>query len=168
MQLEMLLPERRIVAADELRRWVGRDGVGGPFNDSIVEAVADLSRRIFLAGEARAYPELIALAYWMRRAEVVRLLEQFRALQSAERTLVRRGLVFHLPPRNVDTMFVYSWLLSALTGNRNVIRLPPERSASTEVLLRLLTETLGRGRASAQQHADRGVRARSRNNSAAF
>jgi hypothetical protein len=31
--------------------------------------------------------------------------------------------VLHFPPANVDTIFVYSWLLAALTGNSNVIRL---------------------------------------------
>ncbi|MFC6804089.1 acyl-CoA reductase [Deinococcus caeni] len=34
-----------------------------------------------------------------------------------------RGLVFHVPPANVDTIFIYSWLMSVLAGNRNVIRL---------------------------------------------
>jgi len=113
-----------------------------PFHESVVDASVDLSQRIFHDPEARAYPELLALAYWMRKAEMNRLTAQFRSLQLDHRVLAPRGLVFHLPPRNVDTIFVYSWLLAALTGNRSVVRLSPQRSESTSILLRLLRETL--------------------------
>ena len=89
------------------------------------------------------FPELLALAFWIRKAEIHRLRQEFLKLDRPDRILMPRGTVFHLPPRNVDTMFVYSWLLSALTGNRNVIRLSPLRSQSTNVLLRLFSDALG-------------------------
>src|SRR5229473_1854189 len=41
-----------------------------------------------------------------------------------------RGLVFHVPPANVDTIFVYSWALSALAGNRNVVRISPRAAGA--------------------------------------
>ncbi|RKJ31832.1 acyl-CoA reductase, partial [Butyricicoccus sp. 1XD8-22] len=34
-----------------------------------------------------------------------------------------RGTVFHIAPSNVDTIFAYSWMLSLLAGNRNIIRI---------------------------------------------
>jgi hypothetical protein len=142
MQIEMLLPERRMVGLDDLREVLSRGTAAKPFDKPQVQAAADLSRRIFRDSEARSYPELLTLAYWMRKAEITQLSDQFLSLQSDRRVLTSRGLVFHLPPRNVDTMFVYSWLLAALTGNRNVIRLSPQRSDSTNLLLRLLVETL--------------------------
>jgi hypothetical protein len=142
MQIEMLLPQQRAIDLDELRSLLASGAAAEPFHPSIVDASVDLSQRIFHDAEARAYPELLALAYWMRKAEMVRLSAQFRSLQLDQRVLTPRGLVFHLPPRNVDTIFVYSWLLAALTGNRNVIRLSPQRSTSTGILLRLLRETL--------------------------
>jgi len=78
----------------------------------------------------------------MRKTELHRLRTQFDALAREDRLLVPRGTVFHLPPRNVDTMFVYSWLLSAVTGNCNIIRLPRERSDSTEQLLAYFHDAL--------------------------
>jgi len=142
MQIEMLLPQQRVIALEELRSLLAGSTAAEPFHESVVDASVDLSQRIFHDPEARAYPELLALAYWMRKAEMNRLTAQFRSLQLDHRVLTPRGLVFHLPPRNVDTIFVYSWLLAALTGNRSVVRLSPQRSESTSILLRLLRETL--------------------------
>jgi hypothetical protein len=150
MQIEMLLPQQRMIALEELRGLLAGGAATEPFHPSIVDAAINLSQRIFRDAEARSHPELLALAYWMRKAEMTRLTEQFRALQLDHRVLTPRGLVFHLPPRNVDTIFVYSWLLAALTGNRNVIRLSRQRSESTNILLRLLRETLGASEAPAR------------------
>jgi hypothetical protein len=142
MQIEMLLPQQRMIALEELRSLLADGAVTEPFDASVVEASIDFSQRIFHDPDARGYPELLSLAYWMRKAEMTRLAAQFRSLQLDHRVLTPQGLVFHLPPRNVDTIFVYSWLLAALTGNRNVVRLSPQRSESTSILLRLLRETL--------------------------
>jgi hypothetical protein len=142
MQIEMLLPQQRVIALEELGSLLASTSAAEPFHESAVNAAVDLSQRIFHDLEARRHPELLVLAYWMRKAEMIRLDAQFRSLQLDRRVLTPRGLVFHLPPRNVDTIFVYSWLLAALTGNRSVVRLSPQRSESTSILLRLLRETL--------------------------
>jgi hypothetical protein len=142
MQIETLLPRQGALALEELRRLLAEGCAAEPFHESVLEAIVDFSRRIFYDAQARRYSEMLALAHWMRKSEMVRLSEEFRSLQRHDRVLVPHGLVFHLPPRNVDTMFVYSWLLAALTGNRSVIRLSPERSESTSILARILRETL--------------------------
>jgi len=150
MKIELLLPHRGMVdlaAVEELLNGAPSD----PFNASIADACADLSQRILLDAEARAIPELVALAFWMRKAEIARLKEEFRRLEQPHALLAPRGLVFHVPPRNVDTMFVYSWFMAALTGNRNVIRLSPSRSRTTSVLLRLFCAALGEARDAARQ-----------------
>lgn len=142
MQIEVLLPEHRVISLEELRSDLAGWTKAEPLNASLVDSSIDFSHRIFRDSEAKSYPELLALAFWMRKSEITRLIAQFRSLQLEQRVLIPRGLVFHLPPRNVDTMFIYSWLLAALTGNKNVIRLSPQRSESTNILLRLLRETL--------------------------
>ena len=142
MQVELLLPQQHLIGLEELPALLGSTSAAEPFHESLVNAAVDLSERIFHDRDARSHPELLVLAYWMRRAEIVRLAAEFHTLKDGCRMLTPRGLVFHLPPRNVDTIFVYSWLLAALSGNRNVIRLSPQRSESTGILLRLLRETL--------------------------
>ena len=44
-------------------------------------------------------------------------------------------MVFHVPPANVDTVFVYSWALSALAGNTNVVRISPRAGAAARAIL---------------------------------
>jgi len=142
MQVELLYPRTGPVELADLRAQIAGSPVTQPFEASVVDACIALSQRLLRDPSARRYPELQALAFWMRKTELYRLQQQFELLQRDDRLLVPCGTVFHLPPRNVDTMFVYSWLLSALTGNCNVIRLSRQRSAATDELLRFFCETL--------------------------
>jgi hypothetical protein len=100
-----------------------------------------VSRQVMRSPRARSHPELIALGYWLRAANMHRLVEAFeRAHQSA--VFLPRGLAFHVAPNNVETIFAYSWLTSLLCGNRNVVRLSSRGSEQTDVLLGLLAEAL--------------------------
>lgn len=111
-----------------------------PFADEIVAFCADFSRRLSKA--SRSIPELTALAFWMRKAELVRLRGEFAQLATPETLLMPRGTVLHIPPANVDTIFIYSWLLSALLGNKNVIRLSSRQTPNVELILSVLADTL--------------------------
>jgi hypothetical protein len=143
MQVELLYPRRETVGLEDLRSEITGAAANRPFDEGVVDACVKLSQQLLREPSARRYPELQALGFWMRKAELHRLREQFDLLRREDRLLVPCGTVFHLPPRNVDTIFVYSWLLSALTGNCNLIRLSRERSASTNELLRFFCEALG-------------------------
>jgi Acyl-CoA reductase (LuxC) len=110
----------------------------------VLAVAAALSRRLALDAEARTFPALQALAFWMRRTELLRLRDAFRRLEDASRILVPRGTVFHVPPANVDTLFVYSWLLAVLAGNRNVVRLSTRMTRQGTILCRMLNEELAR------------------------
>ncbi|MED7927586.1 acyl-CoA reductase [Nonomuraea sp. LP-02] len=87
---------------------------------------------------ARRHPELGSLGFFLRPSELTRTLDSL----NGEHVRVPRGLVFHIPPANVDTVFVYSWALSALMGNRNVVRLSPRAGAVAGVILEALHEAL--------------------------
>jgi hypothetical protein len=113
-----------------------------PFSDAVLQFCAEFSNALFKDVEARSFPELQALAFWMRKAELIRMREQFLELGTAATVRVPRGLVFHVPPANVDTIFVYSWLVAVLTGNRNIIRLSPRTSGQTQVICRIFNTSL--------------------------
>ena len=113
-----------------------------PFAPEILEFVAGFSRAIFQSKEAAVYPELTALAFWMRKAELQRLSQDFHAANAPGVLWMPRGLVLHFPPANVDTIFVYSWLLATLTGNRSVLRLSTRSSPQTNLLCDLLAARL--------------------------
>lgn len=111
-----------------------------PYDPVVMEFCAAFAQR--LSRRARGFPELQALAFWMRRAELARLKADFEALANDRTVLMPRGLVFHVPPANVDTIFIYSWLMSVLAGNRNVIRLSSRETEQMDLILDVLNETL--------------------------
>lgn len=138
--VETVLPQQGNADLKELLDELSRTPVVLPFSPERMAFAADLSRA--LAKRGRGRPEVQALAYWMRKAEVTRLAESFEALQSPTRRLMPRGTVFHMPPANVDTLFVYSWLLSLLTGNRNVVRLSERIAGTDNLILEVIRDVL--------------------------
>ncbi|MEO3799074.1 acyl-CoA reductase [Nonomuraea sp. B1E8] len=95
-------------------------------------------RRLLRPALARRHPELGSLGFFLRPSELARTVEGL----AGEHLRVPRGLVFHVPPANVDTVFVYSWALSALMGNRNIVRLSPRSGPVAGVILDTLHEAL--------------------------
>ena len=57
MQIEMLLPRQQFIALDDLRDILAGTTIAEPFDESVVEASINLSRRIFQDPEARGHPE---------------------------------------------------------------------------------------------------------------
>lgn len=142
MTVQRLAPDPGVVDAAQLADELAGRGPVAPFADAVVDFCAGFARRLSKDPAARRFPELQALAFWMRRAELVRLEEQFAAATPAETVAVPRGLALHIPPANVDTIFIYSWLLSVLVGNRNIVRLSSRESEQTTVILAVLNEEL--------------------------
>lgn len=131
--IKRLLPDPGRVDLDDLIAGISSKPTVAPFDDELLEFTTALSRRLAKAG--RGMPETEALAFWMRRSEVKRLQESFDALGGESMMLVPRGTVFHVPPANVDTLFVYSWLLATLVGNRNVVRLSERATEQANLII---------------------------------
>ncbi|MEV0515242.1 acyl-CoA reductase [Nonomuraea sp. NPDC050405] len=119
-----------------------RDVAGGPGlsvgDERVREFLVAVGRGLLRPAVARRHPELASLGFFLRPRE----LERAVGSASGEHVRVPRGLVFHVPPANVDTVFVYSWALSALMGNRNVVRLSARAGVVAEVILGVLHEAL--------------------------
>jgi hypothetical protein len=112
-----------------------------PFAEETLKFVDDLSQKLIRSPQSREFPELVSLAYWMRKANLERLRTDMQ--QRMGNTLhVPRGTVLHIAPSNVDTIFVYSWFLSLLTGNKNIVRLSSKISAQADFLVNAIAELL--------------------------
>jgi hypothetical protein len=105
-----------------------------PFDPVLVNFVTDFARSILLDKNARNHPELIVMANFFKSANILRLKED---LESAG-VRTARGIVFHMAPSNVDSVFLYSSLLSLLCGNVNIIRI----SGNTGDQVRFVIEKL--------------------------
>jgi hypothetical protein len=113
-----------------------RAASGRPFGEDALAFLGSLSGRL-LAEEVRSkHPQLAALGFWIRRPVLAQLANRYQSRAAEDSAmLVARGLVFHLPPANVDVMFAYSWFLSLLAGNANLIRLPGSLNPAARLLL---------------------------------
>jgi hypothetical protein len=111
-----------------------------PFNAEVVDFVAALSARLMADSEVKNMPELVALAFWMRKKNILELKQDF--YRRAEHHQLPRGLVFHIVPSNVDTIFIYSLFLSMFCGNSNIVRLSSRLNAQVDVLVKVLDECL--------------------------
>ncbi len=116
LDAERLCPSGTFDAAELLAERPQR-----PFAEEGLALVADFSAEVLADSAARRWPEIAALGFWMRRANIARIQAAFEAACGG-RLLVGRGLAFHIAPANVDTMFIYSLFVSLLAGNTNIVR----------------------------------------------
>jgi hypothetical protein len=105
-----------------------------------MQALADLSKAIFQDPYLRSDPNSVALAFWLRASHLEQLSAAALEHQPKQSVLVPAGLVFHIAPANVDTLFVYSWALSFLCGNQNIVRLSTSPSRLVTELLRVIAK----------------------------
>ena len=124
------------------RLATARRMVVAPFSDERINLVARVSEKL-LGGNSHAGSSFIKhFAFWIRRGALQKLAATF-AKRLPPQTIARpRGLVFHLPPQNVETVFLYSWILSYLVGNANVTRVPSEFSDEIRGVCELFLEEL--------------------------
>ncbi|HKJ73371.1 MAG TPA: hypothetical protein VKA19_04580 [Alphaproteobacteria bacterium] len=127
-------------------RAEGMTFLGRPaMDDRSLDLLATISRDILAAPQARAMPQYMALGYWLRPASLKRVKAEFEASSSNDDVVMApRGVALHLPPTNVDTIFVYSWAVSVLAGNCNIVRLPKSVAPGTEWLIGLIAAAIDR------------------------
>lgn len=113
-----------------------------PYSADRVVILDAISRNILKHPLLRQSPQYVALAFWLRRASMQRLTEKLAAEEQPNQVRSARGVALHLPPTNVDTIFVYSWAMSLLAGNANVVRLPDKLKPEVRLLVGLLTSVL--------------------------
>lgn len=147
-------PNRTTISADQFLQ-IGSDmayDAGEPLSDPVLEMLADISRAVLQDAELKAGQQYVALSYWLRKAALTRLVADLQKQTEGNFIPTCRGVALHLPPTNVDTIFVYSWALSVLAGNANIVRLSEHLSPSTERLVEVIA-----GVVAAHGQADRQI-----------
>jgi len=114
-----------------------------PFGDVQFLFAQSLSRELTSPLVARQFPELAALGFWLRPANLKNIIGKHN-LNLDVNLFVPRGLVFHIAPSNVDTIFVYSWFISLLCGNRNLIRISEKINSQNNLLLDIIVKILSK------------------------
>ncbi len=137
-----------------------------PFSDQVLYCLKLLSKRLLNSEYARAMPQIMALGYWIRPSALKGLQQKLQGLNNQNTIISPRGLALHLPPQNVDTLFAYSWVLSYLVGNCNVVRVgsdPGEVSRWLIEQILVVLEEAGESHRSifcSYEHTDTGMASR--------
>jgi hypothetical protein len=144
--IDFILPGgvSREVGLAELLESLGRarHSVCTSFSAERLSLTARVSEIILRGGVQSRQPSVVHFAYWTRKAAIARLTKDHVDRLPPGCLARPRGLVFHLPPQNVETVFLYSWVISYLAGNANLTRLPTELSADMADLLGLFQAAL--------------------------
>src|SRR5579863_6231386 len=128
--------------AESLARRVAATSSPMPFSEEMLAFTSELSGVILKDRRSRPLQEVIALGYWLRPASMRALADRFSGLNSSNAVRVPVGLALHFPPANVDPIFAYSWILSLLCGNCNIVRTPSRRGAVAELLMTQIDRVL--------------------------
>ena len=116
---------------------------GPPLGAEAIEFCTELSAELLRPASGVGQAQLVSLGYWLRPAAIARMRESFERTAGTA-VMVPRGLAFHVTPANVDTMFAYSWLLSLLVGNANVVRISSQETVLASRLLEAIASVLNR------------------------
>lgn len=111
-----------------------------PFSSEVIDFFDELSRDLFPL--ARTDPAFAPLAFFVRRAHLQQLAEDTRARAMKDTVQVPQGTVLHIPPTNVDTLFLYSLAITLLAGNANVIRISRNAAPATFRIVDIIVNRL--------------------------
>lgn len=111
-----------------------------PFAERLIDFLHSFGSAVLSDSSSRDFPELVVMGRYFRRGSIRR---NFLNSHYAKATRLPRGLCFHLAPSNVDTIFLYSSLISLLCGNVCMVRVSQSTSSQMDIafthLNRLLT-----------------------------
>jgi hypothetical protein len=79
----------------------------------------ELSVELRKSNESKLYPDLMAFAFWCRRANI----DALQTKLGYQDQRLGHGLVFHIAPSNVPLNFAYSFAFGLLAGNSNIVKI---------------------------------------------
>jgi hypothetical protein len=144
--LRQFLPERTLATAIEsicTDEFLEQEPMPA-FDPLAVDFLDRASAEILKLPSVKEFPELAALAFWLRKTNVRAMVGDFQKAVADGELVQPLGMVFHVAPSNVDTIFFYSWALALLAGNLNVVRVSqavtPQLNLLLDVVARVLTD----------------------------
>src|SRR5574344_220857 len=107
------------------------------YNDEVCNFLNDLSSEILKSEIIRKFPDISAVAFWARKANIQKLKKEFNNSQK-----LGRGLCLHITPSNISVHSFFSYFFSLLAGNANIVRLPSKDFPQINVLCDILKKVI--------------------------
>ena len=106
------------------------------FSDIAIKFLDDLSKELRNDTEARKFPDVMTFAFWCRKANIVKLKEEY----AIKFPRIGKGIAFHIAPSNVPINFVFSYAFGVLAGNGNVVRVSEKDFRQIKIVCRILNK----------------------------
>ena len=103
-----------------------------PFSEEIMDFLDLVSKKLMGSAAVKAYPDVVTLGFWLRKASVQKLKERF--LKDERGLRLGRGIAFHIAPSNVPVNFAYSLFSGIITGNANLVRIPSKAFPQVDII----------------------------------
>lgn len=111
-----------------------------PFSEEVIDFLSRFSKLLINSSEAKNYPDIVTLGFWLRKASLYKLKERFKFLDN--NIHVGRGIAFHIAPSNIPVNYMYSLVAGLLTGNINIVRVPSKDFQQVKIINTILNEVL--------------------------
>ena len=106
------------------------------FDERICEFLFTLSEYLLKDKNAKSYNDLVSLAFWLRKKNILRLKKNYKNTEIR----LGHGLAFHITPANVPLNFVYSFAISLLAGNSNIVRVSNKNYIQSKIFFKILNK----------------------------
>ena len=127
-----------LVGSREVERGLNQVAPLPIFAPEVLAFLTALSRELLTDSRARAYPEVITFAFFIRRGSLVKW-QQFYAEAKGR---MGRGVAFQVAPSNVPVNFAYTLVAALLAGNATVVRVPQKNFAQVEIICAAMRRVL--------------------------
>lgn len=123
-KIKQVVPENLLIDIENLFKKKKQQFSLSVFDTLIVDFSNHVSKAIIKNKLINRIPAYVALAYWLRKSNIDRIISENKNYsQNKNISLSPLGIVFHVCPSNVDTMFIYSLFVSLIAGNKNILRI---------------------------------------------
>ena len=109
-----------------------------PFSQVVCNFLSDLSEDLKKNQYYKVYPDIAALAFWLRKKNILKTKNYFQD----SNLRLGLGLLFHITPSNVATNFAYSLVFGLITGNSNVVKVPSKNFYQVEIICKSINKVL--------------------------
>ncbi|KAF6625377.1 acyl-CoA reductase [Paenibacillus sp. EKM208P] len=107
-----------------------------PFDELVCNFLGTLSSQLLKEVEVREFSDVVSFAFWCRKSNIYKLKEEF----VKDNLRLGLGLAFHVTPSNVPVNFAFSFAISLLAGNANIVRVPSKRYKQIELICKVINK----------------------------
>lgn len=129
---------RYLVGSREILEQMEKVPVLPVFSRQVLGFLDILSGRLMRSREAKKYPDIMAYAFWIRRASLEKAGMPYR--MGGQK--MGRGTAFQIAPSNIPVQFAVSMTYALTAGNASLVRISSRKSEQTDIICEALRSVL--------------------------